>query len=201
MEALGAGASVVAFVTFGLQSAKVIHQVLSSNTDGKKIVEQAARDVATLQSTLERLARCRIITERPDEALAARTKACAEDLAGFAEKLKTLAVGNAPGLERHWRKVKVFLNEKELTKMSAAVVGHTTGLNLCLKVLESDILFEVKDGLGVVHQDLSANDTIRQSQTMIVAQQLAHNGTADHRDRDRATYDGANHRRHSQSIR
>ncbi|KAB5567032.1 ankyrin repeat-containing domain protein [Coniochaeta sp. 2T2.1] len=171
MEALGAGASVVALVTFGLQSAKVIHQVLSSITDGRKNVEQAARDVAALQTTLERLARCRIITERPDEALAARTKACAEELADFAEKLKKLAVGNGPGLERRWRKVKVFLNEKELARMSATVVGHTTGLNLCLKVLESDILFEVKDGLGVVRQDLSANETIRQSQITIIAQQ------------------------------
>jgi hypothetical protein len=131
-----AGASVLAFVTLGLKSAKIIHEVLSSFKDGSKTVEQTARDVSCLQSTLERLARCRIVAEGPDQALTARIELCADDMKSFAEKLKKLAISEGPGLERQWKRLKVFLNEKDLGKMSAVVAGHTAGLNLDLQVLE-----------------------------------------------------------------
>jgi hypothetical protein len=136
MEAIGAGASVLAFVTLGLKSAKTIHEVLSSFKDESKIVEQSARNVASLQSTLERLATCRIVRDCPDEALTAKIESCADDMTRFAEKLTELAIIDSPGLERQWKKLKAFLNEKDLAQISAVVVAHTTGLNLHLKVLE-----------------------------------------------------------------
>ncbi|OIW25928.1 hypothetical protein CONLIGDRAFT_717590 [Coniochaeta ligniaria NRRL 30616] len=171
MEALGVGASVLAFVIVGLQSAKTIHDILASVKDGSETVDRAEADIMSLQSTLERLASCRIIAERPDEALAAKVKSCADDMTRYAEKLKKLVTDDGSGLSRQWRKIKVFLNEKDLAKISAVVVGHTAGLNLHLNVLDSDTLFEVKDDLGAVRRELSVQQTIRESQSTIIAQQ------------------------------
>jgi hypothetical protein len=136
MEAVGVGASVLAFVTLGLQSAKAILEILSSVKDGRENVDRPEKDITGLQLTLERLARCRIIAERPDEALAAKIKSCADDMTSFAEKLKKLLSHDGSAFAGQWKKIKLFLNEKDLAKMSAVVVGHTAGLNLYLKVLE-----------------------------------------------------------------
>lgn len=91
----------------------------------------------------------------------------------FAKKLEKLVPNDAESrLERHCKKIKAFLNEKELAQMSAVVVRHTMGLNLYLKTLEryalsclelclllthvccSDTLFEVYDELRAAHQTL-----------------------------------------------
>lgn len=137
MEAIGGGASVLAFVLLGLKSAKIIYELLNPGDDGKTI----ARDVRGLQSTLERLARCRVLAERPDEALEAKIVACANDMESFAKKLSKLAILDNDGrLRIQWKKVKTFLSEKDMAKMRAIVVGHTAGLNLHLQALERHVL-------------------------------------------------------------
>lgn len=64
MEAVGVGASVIAFITLGLKCAKSAHEILSSAKGGSDHVARVERDVQGLLSTLERLARCRVIAER-----------------------------------------------------------------------------------------------------------------------------------------
>jgi hypothetical protein len=137
MEAVAVGASVLAFVTLSLKSAKAVQEVLSSAKEGQRHVGQVERDVQSLQLTLERLSRCRLIGERRDEALAAKIKACSDDMEIFAKRLESLAIGDAePRLGRQWKRIKAFLNEKDLAKMGAVVVGHTVALNLHLNILE-----------------------------------------------------------------
>lgn len=137
MEAVGAGASFVAIITLGLKSAKIIHEILSSAKNGDGQVGKVQRDIQGLKSTLERLARCRILGQQRDEALAAKIKQCFHDMGNFAEKLQKLAIDDSrPRLERQWKKVKVFLNEKEVERMGSAVVAHTAALNFHLKTLE-----------------------------------------------------------------
>ncbi|GAB1318058.1 hypothetical protein MFIFM68171_08268 [Madurella fahalii] len=174
MEAVGAVASVIAVITLGLKSVKTVHEILSSVKDGSGQVGQAQRNIRGLQSTLERLARCRIIEERRDEALTAKIKQCSDDMERFAKKLQKLTIDDSGSrLGGKWGKIKVFLNEKDVIRMGSVVVGHTAALNLHLKALESDTLFEVRDELGVVRQELSTHRAIRETQYTIVAQQTA----------------------------
>lgn len=75
------------------------------------------------------------VAERPDRALPARIKSCADDTLIFEKKLKGLAMSDDSGLKRRWNKLRTFVNEKYLEKMGAVIVGHTAGLNLHLQVL------------------------------------------------------------------
>ncbi len=137
MDAVSAGASVLAFVTLSLQSAKLVYETLTSVKDGPKHVYQIARDVQSLQSTLERLARCRAAGARGDEAFATKLKACADDMTSFAKRLKTLTIDDGTSrLERNWKRVKAFLNEKDLETMGAVFIRHTAALNFHLSTLD-----------------------------------------------------------------
>jgi len=135
MEAVGFGAGVLAFILLGLKSAKVAHDVLSAIKDGNIQVAQARSSVQGLQSTLERLSQCRLVVEQQDEGLLKTVKECAENMKVFVEQLSGLD-GPKHGAERQWNKVKIFLKEDELKRVSAAVVGHTAALNIYLQVLE-----------------------------------------------------------------
>jgi len=137
MEAIGVGASVLAFLTLGLSSTKVVYELISSIKDGGMHVKQIKGEIQGLQLTLERLSRCRHIAELRDEALAARIKACDDDMKVYATKLRELAVsGTESRLGKQWKKVKIALSDKDLTRMSAVVVGHTTALSLYLNATE-----------------------------------------------------------------
>lgn len=92
MEAVGAGAHVLAFVILGLKSVKFINEVILAVKDGRGYVDQSQRAVQGLQSTLGRLERYRAVTERPDGAFVAKTKSCVDDMKAIAEKLQTLVV-------------------------------------------------------------------------------------------------------------
>lgn len=140
MEAVGAGASILAFATLGLKSAKAVHEILGSLKDGRAHVDAAKRDVRELQSMLERLSRCRVITEtsNPDGALAARIKTCADDLKTFADTLRGLAIDGTESrvVGKSLKLLKIFLSEKELARMRAVVLEHTAALSLGLQILE-----------------------------------------------------------------
>lgn len=135
MDPIGAGASVLAFVVLGLKSVKVAYEILSSIKDGRTQVAHASNSIQRLQSTLEKLERCRLVTEQQDELLLKTTKACADDMDAFAEQLKGLDKSHS-GMGRQWNKVKILLKEEDLKRMSAIVVGHTAALNLYLEILE-----------------------------------------------------------------
>jgi len=133
-EAIGVGASALAFVLLGLKSAKVAYQALSSIKDGPTHVNQIMSSVLGLQYTLERLSHCRLVMEHQDEGLLKATKACADDMNLFADQLEKFVKAHH-GVARQWNKVKFFLKEEDLKRMSAAVVGHTTALSLHLEIL------------------------------------------------------------------
>lgn len=152
MEAIGAGASVLAFVTLGLKSVKIIHEIVASVKDGKVFLEQTRQDIQGLQATLEKLRDCRAIVDRNDHQLADKIKSCAEEMKGIAEKLQALTInGSEPALGRQWKKVKIFLKEKDLERIATTAVKHTTALTLYLQTISRYLSL-------AVFTCLSAND-------------------------------------------
>ncbi|KAK0750314.1 hypothetical protein B0T18DRAFT_124863 [Schizothecium vesticola] len=166
MEVIAGGASVLAFVVVGLKSAKVAHEVLSAIKDGSTHVAQARSSVQGLQSTLERLSRCRLVAEQQDGGLLKTAKECADNMEAFAKELKKLAEPQHR-VGKQWNKVKIFLKEDDLKRVSAAVVGHTAALNFYLQVLESDTILEVRDDVRAI---LPVQQSIQETQTTILAQ-------------------------------
>ncbi|KAK1751467.1 hypothetical protein QBC47DRAFT_391875 [Echria macrotheca] len=171
MEAIGAGAGVIAFVTLGLQSIKVIAQALSAIRDGNSHVQAALKHVQDLQSVLERLERCRVLVERPDPALADKVKSCVDDLAVIAGKLNDLAIKDSDAaLEKGWKKAKIFLRDKDLEKVGVTVVRHSTTLNLYLQATDSDMLFEIRRDLGIGGSGVALHESLRNTQAIVAEQ-------------------------------
>ena len=137
MEALGAGASVLAFAGLGLSAAKVLHTILESIKDGPQNVQQARTDVYGLYSALLQLSRCHVLDATDCTALKARLRACVEDLERFTSKIDVLTIeeSDARGAQ-YWKKLKAVLNEKSLLRMSRVVASHTAAIDLQLSALQ-----------------------------------------------------------------
>ncbi|KAK1830459.1 hypothetical protein QBC39DRAFT_354030 [Podospora conica] len=164
MEAVGAGASVLAFVLLALKSAKAAYEVLSAVKDGNTHVAQATHSIERLQSTLELLERR---GEQHDQFLLKTTKTCADEMKAFAEQLGKLAKPQT-GVRRQLTKAMIFLKEDDLKRMSAAVVGHTTALNFYLGIQQGETIRAVRDDVRAV---LPVQQSIRETQTTILTEQ------------------------------
>ncbi|KAK0736267.1 hypothetical protein B0T21DRAFT_366631 [Apiosordaria backusii] len=163
MDPLSAGASVVTFVGLGLASAKTVYEILSSVKAGNAVVERVARDVQGLAVTLERVKKCPVSDQTDRLTLGLKIKACADDMKACADELEKLAT-NTPELTvaRQWRKVKIFLKEKDVERIGHVVARHTSALNLYLDLIASDAL----------HHIALNQQVIRETQASMVVQQI-----------------------------
>jgi|SRR3569833_1306463 len=135
MEAVGAGASVLAFIGIALQSAKFIHDVFSAVKDGPENVKRAAYNVEQLQLTLERLSRCRAIDS--DVATRDQVSKCTSDMETIAQKLQKLAVSETEKRSgRLWKRLRAAYSDNDLSKISVVVRDHTSALHISLSILQ-----------------------------------------------------------------
>ncbi|KAK4209207.1 hypothetical protein QBC37DRAFT_378262 [Rhypophila decipiens] len=126
MEAICVGASVLAFVTLGLNSVKIIDELVASIRGSCAIVD------------------------RNDHRLTDKVKSCAEDMKDAAEKLQALTIdGSEPALGRQLKKLKMFLKEKDVKRVASTVAKHTRALSLYLHTIDSEVLLEVKEELSL----------------------------------------------------
>jgi hypothetical protein len=171
MEAIGAGASVVAFIVLGLKSAKIIHEILSDESGTH--VGQVRTGIQDLQSTLERLGRCRAVSELQDQAFQTKIQSCADNLATFAASLQNLTVTDAGSrFSNQLKRLRAFLGEKELSRMNNIITRDTGTLKLYLQALESDTVFQIRDSLVAARQELSTFQTIKENQSALIAQHV-----------------------------
>jgi hypothetical protein len=169
MEAIGAGASVVAFIVLGLKSAKIIHEILSDESGTH--VGQVRTGIQDLQSTLERLGRCRAVSDLQDQDFQTKVQSCADNLATFAASLQNITVTDArPRFSNQLKRLRSFLSEKELIRMNNIITRDTGTLKLYLQALESDTVFEIRDSLAATRQELSTFQTIKDNQSTLIAQ-------------------------------
>ncbi len=130
MEAVGAGASVLAFVTLAIQSTKAISVVLSGIKDAPDNVRRTAQTIFTLQYALEQLAQ----GQQVPQGLESQVKACSDDLAAFSTTLGKLQTLPADGRGRRaWKRVKAVLDEKTLDNMVAIMAAHSSALGLSIQ--------------------------------------------------------------------
>ncbi|KAI5460100.1 hypothetical protein BGZ63DRAFT_389506 [Mariannaea sp. PMI_226] len=155
---MDAGASIIAVVTIGVQSAKLIFKVLSAIKDGPEVVTRVARDVQKLGAILNVLGSSRSVNQARCSELRQHLQECASDLTKHELKLGKLVI---PENERHlgklWKRVKVVISERYLSTIHTSITSHTTQLSLYLQVHQFDTTFKLQEELQVLTQALHAN--------------------------------------------
>ncbi|KAM5355218.1 hypothetical protein ACJ41O_001864 [Fusarium nematophilum] len=139
MEAVGAGANVLAFVVLGIKCAKLIHDTLSAVKDGPAIVQLLANDILQLQGILDAILRCADYLRLRAEAV---------------EKLQIATKDKGTG--RFWKRLKGVVSENELHRIRSEVTEMVAVLNLRLTGLSSNAIYEVRDGMDGVQQQISS---------------------------------------------
>lgn len=188
MEAIGTGASTLAFVLLALKSAKVIHESLSAIKDAPRIVRGLAQDTQLLQSVLGRLAHCplshapsSIITSFQD-----MLQACSTELLGIERRLEQFKKKpDSSRSSRVYRGILSYVKKEELEEARSRVRNKTTQANLYLGLRQAQaisdttskvdtqatattgILEQILGEVAKLHSRLDDNHTLQDASTSI----------------------------------
>jgi Fungal N-terminal domain of STAND proteins len=145
MEAVSAGAGVLAFIAIALRSTKTIYETASIIRNGPAEIEHLASAVYRLQSVLTQLSKL------PDVGLADSEldlerynlfsillKTCNKDVSRFEQefkKVQTTPEDKKAGIA--WKKIKTILKETEFHRIRDVVNNHVTELGVQLSMIQS----------------------------------------------------------------
>lgn len=143
MEAVGASASILTFITVAFSVSKSIHETLSTIRDGPEILRSLNDELSQLETILQRfLSISFAFTSATDiSELERLVKKCQDDLVGFNTKICQLDVSGGDGRRgRLWRKLKICFEEKDLEHIRAVVRSHAQLLTLRLSIIQAQQL-------------------------------------------------------------
>lgn len=128
-------ASLIAFITIGVQSTKIIYDTLSAIKDGPEVVARAAKDIQRLSIILKSLEPTCAVDPAWGQELRQHLQECTTDLGTFERWLGKFTIGNADSrLERLCKQVKTALGKKDLSDLHTLVASHIAHLNLYLQM-------------------------------------------------------------------
>ncbi|RSL41948.1 hypothetical protein CEP54_015656 [Fusarium duplospermum] len=143
MEAIGTGASTLAFVLLALKSAKVIHESLTAIKDAPRIVRELAQDIQLLQSVLGRLTHCPL-SYAPNSTITAfqdMLRACTTELSSIESRLETFKKKpDSSRSSRVYKGILGYVKKEELEEARSRVRDKTTQANLYLGVLQAQAI-------------------------------------------------------------
>ncbi|KAH6886950.1 hypothetical protein B0T10DRAFT_490532 [Thelonectria olida] len=143
MEAIGAGASTLAFVLLALKSAKVIHESLSSIKDAPRSLRELTQDIQLLQSVLGRLTHCSL-NHAPSStvvSLQGMLKTCTTELSSIEARLSQFSTkANGSRSSRILRGALAYVKEKDLEDARSRIRDKTTQANLYLGLLQAQAI-------------------------------------------------------------
>ncbi|RMJ14399.1 hypothetical protein CDV36_005951 [Fusarium kuroshium] len=185
MEAIGTGASTLAFVLLALKSAKVIHESLSAIKDAPRIVRELAQDIQLLQSVLGRLRNCPL-SHAPSSTITSfqdMLKACTSELSGIENRLEQFKKKpDSSRSSRVYKGILGYVKKEELGEARSRVRDKTTQANLYLGLLQAQaisdttskiddqatattgILEQILGEVARLHSRLDNNDTASTTQ-------------------------------------
>ncbi|CVK86527.1 uncharacterized protein FMAN_06203 [Fusarium mangiferae] len=140
MEAVGAGASILTLITVAFSVTQSIHSGLSAIKDGPGVIRSLTREIAQLESVLQRLKQIPFasINNIDRSQLKALAKRCKGDLAELDHRLKSLDVSTLDGRRgRLWRNLKLCFSEKELDHIRNAVQSHLHHLTIQFHIIQA----------------------------------------------------------------
>ncbi|EXK44770.1 hypothetical protein FOXG_03801 [Fusarium oxysporum f. sp. lycopersici 4287] len=140
MEAVGAGASILTFITVAFSVTQSIHLALSAIKDGPEVIRFLTNEIAQLESILQRLKQVSFafIDDVDKSQLEGSAKKCKDDLAELDSGLKSFDVSTSDGRRgRLWRKLKLCFSEKDLDHIRHVVQGHVQHLTIRLHLIQA----------------------------------------------------------------
>ena len=148
------------FVDMVLKSAKKVHAFLSGVRHGPKAVKQAANAIEHLSDILTRLANCRAPELEANATLKRILTECQRDLTSFSDKLASLNTASTGSRrEDYLKRVMVALNEKELEKITSAVMSYASIISADLIAMQmyvqlsSPVQLQLSTGVLTSHSD------------------------------------------------
>ncbi|RFN52459.1 hypothetical protein FIE12Z_3220 [Fusarium flagelliforme] len=143
MEAVGAGASILTFITVAFSVSKSIHDTLSAIKDGPEVLRFLKDELSQLQGILQGLLQTSITAVGASDVseLHQLVKKCQDDLVGFNTRLCQFDISGADGRRgRLWRKLKLAIEEKDLDHIRQVIKGHVQLLTLRLGIVQAQQL-------------------------------------------------------------
>ncbi|KAF5267160.1 hypothetical protein FOXYS1_1970 [Fusarium oxysporum] len=140
MEAVGAGASILTFITVAFSVTQSIHLALSAIKDGPEVIRFLTNEIAQLESILQRLKQVSFafIDDVDKSQLEGLAKKCKDDLAELDSRLKSFDVSTSDGRRgRLWRKLKLCFSEKDLDHIRHVVQSHVQHLTIRLHLIQA----------------------------------------------------------------
>ncbi|KAG4256174.1 hypothetical protein FPRO03_05122 [Fusarium proliferatum] len=184
MEAVGAGASILTFITVAFSVTQSIQTALSAIKDGPGVIRSLTDDIAQLQSVLQRLEKLSFVSvdDTDKSQLELLAEKCHDDLAKLDSRLKSLDVSTSEGQGgRFLRKLKLCFSEKDLDQIRNIIQGHVLHLGLRLDlILAQQVSFTASQstrGVDLLQQLLQVNQDMIARQTTIMATFTAAGGS------------------------
>jgi hypothetical protein len=169
MEAVGAGASILTFITVAFSVTQSVHSALSAIKDGPQVIRLLTDEISQLKSILQRLKEVSFVSiDGIDKSqLSNLAQKCKDDLSTFSSRLESLNVATSDNRQgRLWRKLKLSFSEKDLDQIRHVVRGHVQHLTVRLNLIQvqqgsftATQSTQILDLLQQLKQDMSALKT------------------------------------------
>ncbi|KAG5789072.1 hypothetical protein H9Q69_011860 [Fusarium xylarioides] len=146
MEAIGAGASTLAFVLLALKSAKIINESLSSIKDAPRVVNELSKDLESLQSVLGRISGSSLqhAPTSTIESLNDILKACTTELSSIEYRLAKFSTSSSSSRSsRVYKGVLAYVKKEDLESARNRIRDKSTQINLYLSLLQAQSLLQV----------------------------------------------------------
>lgn len=158
MEAIGVGASTLAFVLLALKSAKIVNESLSSIKDAPSIVSELLKDIESLQSVLGRISGS-LLRHAPTstiESLNDILQACTTELSSIECRLAKFSTSSGSSRSsRMYKGVLAYVKKEDLENARGRIRDKSTQINLYLSLLQAQSLLQVSSRIDT-HANVTA---------------------------------------------
>ncbi|KAF8866194.1 hypothetical protein BDZ45DRAFT_720337 [Acephala macrosclerotiorum] len=182
---MDAGASIIAFLSIGLQSVKVVYEFISAIKDGPSKLGDLQGAIESLESLLEQMYNSPGLTTSPittSGSLLALVQRCVNDIQRFEAEIGRIYV---PPKEKRcgkvWKRLKLAFKEKDIPYMTTVVTGHVNILSLHCNVRSMTTLRdmslqqrEIEQTMIKVASDVAAMSSSTAQADMVACQSEIH---------------------------
>ncbi|EMT71109.1 hypothetical protein NOF04DRAFT_13591 [Fusarium oxysporum II5] len=158
MEAIGAGASTLAFVLLALKSVKIVNESLSSIKDAPRIVSELLKDIESLQSVLGRISGS-LLRHAPTstiESLNDILQACTTELSSIECRLAKFSTSSGSSRSsRMYKGVLAYVKKEDLENARGRIRDKSTQINLYLSLLQAQSILQVSSRIDT-HANVTA---------------------------------------------
>jgi hypothetical protein len=172
------GASIIAFLSIGLQSVKVVYGFISAIKDGPSKLGDLQGAIESLESFLEQMHNSPGLTTSPittSDSLLTLVQRCVNDIQRFEAEIRRIYV---PLEEKRcgkvWKRLKLAFKEKDIPYMTTIVTGHVNILSLHCNVRSMTTLRDMSLQQREIASDVATMSSSTAQADMVACQSEIH---------------------------